>query len=93
MAKKSTARGARLTAADQELLGRMLSKLTPKLEGWIKSTAATDPAKAAGLLLSALEFVQPRLQRSELTGADGEPVTINGTVSWLPPQDNAQSAS
>lgn len=42
-----------------------------KLEEWLTATAETNPAKAADLLLRALEYHIPKLARNELTGKDG----------------------
>ena len=45
-----------------------------KFEEWLMLTAIDDPAKAASLFLSAIEYHIPKLGRQEITGADGGPV-------------------
>lgn len=51
------------------------------LEKWLGTVAKDDPAKAADLLLKAIEYHIPKLARSEVTGKDGaelpQTVTIN----------------
>lgn len=50
--------------------------LAPEVEKWIKKGAKRNPIAAANLVVSLLEFAVPKLQRTELTGADGEPVMV-----------------
>ena len=45
-----------------------------KFEEWLMLTAADDPAKAASLYLSAIEYHIPKLGRQEITGAGGGPI-------------------
>ncbi|MGH8260338.1 MAG: hypothetical protein ACREUG_11670 [Steroidobacteraceae bacterium] len=47
-----------------------------KLEGWLDRTARTDPAKAAEILLRALEYHIPKLGRMEHSGPGGGPIPI-----------------
>ena len=45
-----------------------------KFEGWLTRVAKEDPGKAADLFLKAIEYHIPKLQRSEVTGKDGDPI-------------------
>ena len=49
--------------------------------------AADDPARAVNIWLDALEYVTPKLQRSELTGADGGALVVK--VVKLHDDDNS----
>ncbi len=40
-------------------------------ERWLTAVAGNDPARAADLFLRMIEYHIPKLQRSEVTGADG----------------------
>lgn len=47
-----------------------------KLESWLTRVAEDDPAKAADILLRAIEYHIPKLGRLEHTGKDGDDLTI-----------------
>lgn len=47
-----------------------------KLEIWLNRTARKQPAKAADLLLRALEYHVPKLGRIEHTGKDGKALVL-----------------
>ena len=47
-----------------------------KVQQWLDKLAAKDPAKAADLLIKLMEFTTPKLARSEITGLDGDALTI-----------------
>ena len=44
---------------------------------WIQQIGAEDPAKAFDLMLKMSEFVLPKLNRTELTGQDGDDLFKN----------------
>lgn len=52
----------------------LLDNSAPKIQGWLDEVAETDPAKAVDLLVKVAEYVVPKLARSEVTGAGGEPL-------------------
>ena len=53
----------RVTREAREVFKAIFDRLAPKVEGWIRKTAETDPAKAADLLLRIAEHFIPKLQR------------------------------
>lgn len=66
----------KLTSAAREAFLATFGNLEGELEGWIRATAMTDPAKAADLLIRMAEYHFPKLGRQELSGADGEPIQV-----------------
>ena len=58
----------------------LLHNQLPNLEAWLEAAAKKDPIKAADLMLRISERFLPSLQRTEITGAEGQaftPITIN----------------
>lgn len=58
----------------------LLYNQLPNLEAWLEAAAKKDPIKAADLMLRVSERFLPSLQRTEITGAEGQaftPITIN----------------
>jgi hypothetical protein len=58
----------------------LLANQLPNLEAWLEAAAKKDPIKAADLMLRVSERFLPSLQRTEITGTDGQafqPITIN----------------
>jgi hypothetical protein len=66
----------KVTRDTKEVMKMLAQNMTPELEGWIRRVAVRKPDKAAGLMLTALEFTQPKLQRTEMTGLDGAALTV-----------------
>ena len=66
----------KVTRDVRETLRLLAENMTPELEGWLKRTARRSPDKAAQLMLNALEFTQPKLQRTEMTGLDGGALNV-----------------
>jgi hypothetical protein len=54
-----------------------------KLQAWLDSIAAKDPARAAELFLRALEYHIPKLARTELSGENGSPLNFQ---LFVPPK-------
>jgi hypothetical protein len=48
----------------------------PKLNAWLSRVALQDPARAAEILLKAIEYHIPKLGRTEVSGPGGEALTI-----------------
>ncbi len=65
------------TAAAREVAMAFINGITldEVRETWLLAKAES-PSRAFGQWLGALEFVMPRLARSEVTGADGGPVKV-----------------
>lgn len=66
----------KITRDTKEVMRLLAQSLTPELEQWIRDTARRDKAKATSLVLTALEFTQPKLQRTEMTGLDGSALSV-----------------
>lgn len=66
----------KITRDTKEVMRLLAQELTPELHGWITRTAKRSPEKATQLMLTALEFTQPKLQRTEMTGLDGAAFTV-----------------
>ena len=66
----------KVTADVRKTLQLLAEDMTPELKGWIQRTAKRNPEKATQLLLNALEFTQPKLQRTEMTGLDGAALSV-----------------
>lgn len=56
----------------REQFANVLEGKLPEMERWIQHTAQENPAKAVELLLKLSERFLPALNRTELTGKDGE---------------------
>ena len=60
-----------------------------KLQTWLDATAAKDPARAAELLLRALEYHVPKLARTEVKqDASEEPQTFR--IVFVPPRERTK---
>lgn len=70
------------TQAAREAIAAFVDANAHKLEGWLKAIAEGDPAndvkpnpvKAFELFQSVIEYHVPKLNRTEVTGANGGPV-------------------
>lgn len=56
---------------------KLVKSNLPHLNKWILQTAEKDPAKATDLVIRLAKFVLPELQKTELTGLDGEQLFKN----------------
>lgn len=54
------------TRESKEFVVMIIQKNEAKVQGWIERTARKNPAKAVELILRFLEFVKPKLTRTEL---------------------------
>ena len=65
-----------------------------KFELWVQATAdgdpannvKPDPAKAAALYLTAIEYHIPKLARTEVTGKDGDPIETVTRIELVAPK-------
>lgn len=78
----------KVTSAAREAFLATFGRLEGDLEGWIRQTAATDPGKAADLLIRMAEYHFPKLARAEVTGPDGEALTINVVTYAQEPREH-----
>jgi hypothetical protein len=64
----------------RDAFAMLLKSQIPNLQDWLNRAAQRDPIKALDLFTKISERFVPSLQRTEITGADGEafaPITIN----------------
>ena len=66
----------KVTSAARQAFLATFTRLEGDLEGWIRQTAEEDPGKAADLLIRMAEYHFPKLARSEVSGPEGDPLTI-----------------
>lgn len=72
-----------LNAEVRDAFRLLVHKNIPKLTTWINKVALTDPDKALDFMLKFSEYFIPKLQRTELTGADGG--EIKQAIVWTIP--------
>jgi len=83
------------TQAAREAIAAFVDGNAHKLEGWLKAIAEGDPAndikpnpaKAFELYNSVIEYHVPKLNRTELTGANGGPVETVTRIELFPMAD------
>ena len=66
----------RSTTELREAITRIIDANLPNYMKWLEQIAEEDPAKAIALLNSMSEYALPKLQRTEHTGEDGNPIEI-----------------
>lgn len=71
------------TSAAREAIASFVESNTPKLQDWLDKIARKDPEKAFNMVLALIEFHVPKLQRQEVTGADGQPLQFVVTGSHV----------
>lgn len=83
MAEKKIRKGGRApgvpnkhTAQVRQCLAELANNLAPKVEGWIEEVAEDDKYKAVQLYTRIIEYHIPKLSRQEVTGVDGEQLSI-----------------
>ena len=64
------------TLAAREAIARFVDGNAHRLQTWLDAVAAESPLKAFELFQSVVEYHVPKLQRTELTGRNGEPIQI-----------------
>jgi hypothetical protein len=76
----------RATAAAREAIARFVDGNADRLQGWLDEIHRDRGAEAAfGCFTSLLEYHVPKLQRSEVTGKDGEAQRM--VITWGKPVD------
>jgi len=64
----------KITASARELFAAFLDHNAAFAQTWIDRVAKKNPKAALELLVKVAEFCLPKLQRTELTGANGSPL-------------------
>jgi hypothetical protein len=65
----------------RQAIARFAERNVPKIEEWVTQVAKEDPARAAEITLRAIEYHIPKLGRTELTGADGEKLSVSVSIN------------
>ncbi len=74
------------TAAAKAVALAFIERRTPEeIDGLWAAAKEESPAKAFGMWLGSLEFVIPKLARTEHTGEDGEPIKASLKVTFVRP--------
>jgi len=68
----------------REAYQRLTEDNLVNMSQWIQQIAADNPEKAFKLMLEMSEFVLPKLNRTELTGSDGEDLFKNVKFEFGP---------
>jgi hypothetical protein len=72
------------TANAREAIARFVDGNAERLQGWLDEIAEAQGAKAAyDCFMDVLEYHVPKLARTELTGQNGGPVQLSGTVHFV----------
>lgn len=69
----------KVTRDTRQMVAAIATRMAEEVEGWIRRGSKRDPLGAAGKYLQMLEFHIPKLARTEITGKDGKPVTVQVT--------------
>lgn len=64
------------TKETREAFKALIEANVGKMDGWLQKAAKKNPAAALALIVDMAEFVLPKLQRTELTGANGETLKV-----------------
>ena len=62
----------RLTKEMKQGFLEAFKNMEPHFERWLTDVASDDPATACKIMVSMADFIFPRINRTELTGKDGE---------------------
>jgi len=64
----------KVTQSAREVFAAFLEHNAPKAQRWLDRVAVRNPGKALDVLVKLADFFMPRLQRTEVTGANGTPL-------------------
>lgn len=71
----------RATADARAAIGLFVENNAPRLQEWLDSIAKENPEKAFNLFQSVIEYHVPKLARTELTGKDGEKLSMTPVLN------------
>jgi hypothetical protein len=66
---------------------------TENFKEWVRRVAATDPARAADLMIRMAEYIIPKLERVEHTGEGGGPIRTEDVTLYSDEQLISQLAA
>lgn len=58
-------------------IAKALEGSAPMVKQWLKTIGSEDPYKGLQAYATLSEYVVPKLGRTEVSGPDGDPLTIN----------------
>lgn len=64
------------TANAREAIAKFVDGNADRLHGWLDQIAEKNPQAAFDAFMSVVEYHIPKLQRSELTGKDGDKLVV-----------------
>ena len=72
------------TTRAREAIARLVDDNSERLQGWLDEIAKTEgPLAAWKCVMDVVEYHIPKLQRTELTGQDGGPMTFEAFVTRI----------
>ncbi len=80
------------TQAAREAIARFVDGNAHRLQEWLDQIAAEDPKKAFELFQSVVEYHDPKLARTEVTGAGGGPLETVNRIELVPMADDNRKA-
>lgn len=79
-----------ITQEIKDAFALVLQNRLPDLERWLTQVSHEDPAKAIDLLIKLSNRFLPELQRTEMTGKDGEPLSFTFKFGSKPTTEEPQ---
>lgn len=83
MARDGTRTGGRVagtpnktTVEFKQAVINLMNFAAPQMTGWLTKVASQDPSKALDHVHRMAEYAFPKIQRTELTGKDGDPLEL-----------------
>ena len=74
----------------REAIARFVDGNAHRLAGWLDKIAKDNPMAAFDRYMSVVEYHIPKLQRTEITGKDGERLKINVISGVIPKTIDAE---
>jgi hypothetical protein len=64
------------TTEFRQIIQNLIDRNAANVEKWLAQVAKDDPDKALRHIANLAEYASPKLQRTELAGHDGGPITV-----------------
>jgi len=69
----------KITSELRDTIQGILNTNIEKFPEWIAELALTDPAKAIDANMKLMEYILPKLTRTEISGVNGDPIEVDLT--------------
>ena len=76
----------RVTADARAAIGRFVDDNASRMQAWLDEVALDSPERAFNMLKDVIEYHVPKLNRTEVTGKDGDAVDMHWTVEVVRPR-------